>query len=180
SLNPPTTAQGGRSRPEEIDQMVAVFGCFPISETAGSGTMPRGAYCPVSLRGISPVDDGSGASTEGKRMSMTRILIRCAVGLCLTVSAFAQDYPTRQVQVINPFPVGLVDTIAHTVSQKLSELWGQPVVVEGRPGAGGTVGAGVVAKAPPDGYTLLLTSSAHAVQPALYTTLPYDPLKDFV
>jgi tripartite-type tricarboxylate transporter receptor subunit TctC len=76
--------------------------------------------------------------------------------------------------------VGLVDTIARTVSQKLSELWSQPVGVEGRPGAGGTVGAGVVAKAPPDGYTLLMTSSAHAVQPALYTTLPYDPLKDFV
>ena len=113
-------------------------------------------------------------------MSIAKILLGCAVGLCLTVGAFAQDYPTKPVQVINPFPVGFVDTIARTVSQKLSELWGQPVVVESRPGAGGTVAAGVVAKAPPDGYTLLLTSSAHAIQPALYTTLPYDPLKDFV
>lgn len=113
-------------------------------------------------------------------MRIARILMVCAVGLCFTGGAFAQDYPTKPVQVIVPFPVGLVDTIARTVSQKLSELWGQPVVVEGRPGAGGTVGAGVVAKSPPDGYTLLMTSSAHAVHPALYNNLPYDPLKDFV
>ncbi len=96
-------------------------------------------------------------------MSIAKILMGCAVGLGLTVGAFAQDYPTKPVQVINPFPVGFVDTIARTVSQKLSELWGQPVVVESRPGAGGTAAGGVVAKAPPDGYTLLITSSAHAV-----------------
>ena len=59
-------------------------------------------------------------------------------------------------------------------------MWGQPVIVENRAGAGGTIGAGVVAKSPPDGYTLLVHSAAHAVNPSIYPTLPYDTLKDFV
>jgi tripartite-type tricarboxylate transporter receptor subunit TctC len=95
--------------------------------------------------------------------------------------ALAQAYPGKPVRVIVPFTAGsTTDMIARTVSQKLSEAWGQPAVVENRTGAGGTIAAGVVAKSPPDGYTLLVNSNAHAVNPALYASLPYDPLTAFV
>jgi tripartite-type tricarboxylate transporter receptor subunit TctC len=83
--------------------------------------------------------------------------------------------------VIVPFTPGSgVDIVARMVSQKLGEYWGQSVLVENHIGAGGTLGADVVAKSPPDGYTLLVNSTAHAVNVALYSKLPYDPLKDFV
>jgi tripartite-type tricarboxylate transporter receptor subunit TctC len=83
--------------------------------------------------------------------------------------------------VIVPFTAGSgVDIVARMVSQKLAEFWGQPVAVENHIGVGGTVGASVVAKSPPDGYTLLVNSTAHAVNAALYSKLPYDPAKDFV
>jgi len=95
--------------------------------------------------------------------------------------AFAQGYPGKPVRIIVPFtPGSATDVIARTVGQKLSEIWGQPVVVENRTGAGGTIGAGVVAKSPADGYTLLVSSSGYAVNAALYASLPYDPLNDFV
>jgi tripartite-type tricarboxylate transporter receptor subunit TctC len=98
-----------------------------------------------------------------------------------TISSFAQDYPTKPVRVIVAFSAGsATDGIARLVSQKLSDLWGQPVVVENHAGGGGTVGAGVVAKSSPDGYTLLMTSAAYATSPAVYRNLPYDPVKDFV
>ena len=113
-------------------------------------------------------------------MRIARIVIGFAIGVCFTVGAFAQDYPIKPVQVIVPFTVGsATDVLARAVSQKLSELWGQPVAVENRAGAGGVVGADVVAKAPPDGYTLLIYGSGHAVSPAIYSKLPYDPMKDF-
>jgi tripartite-type tricarboxylate transporter receptor subunit TctC len=106
-------------------------------------------------------------------------LVITSVGF--TVDAFAQDYPAKPVQVIVPFTAGsATDVIARAVSQKLSELWGQPVVVENHPGAGGTVGAGVVATSAPDGHTLLMHSSAHTISAALYAKLPYDILQDFV
>jgi tripartite-type tricarboxylate transporter receptor subunit TctC len=92
----------------------------------------------------------------------------------------AQSFPARTVSLIVPYaPGGLPDTIARTVGQKLSEKWGQPVVIENRPGAGGTIGAGWVAKAAPDGYTLLLGSVSNlAMAPSQYKNLPYDPIKD--
>ena len=103
-----------------------------------------------------------------------------ALALCSSL-AFAQGYPTKPVKVVVPFTAGsATDILARNVGQKLSDLWGQPVVVEDRPGAGGTIGAGVVAKSPPDGYTLLVHSAAHATNPAMYATLPYDTTKDFV
>ncbi|MFZ6006917.1 MAG: tripartite tricarboxylate transporter substrate binding protein [Nitrospirota bacterium] len=114
-------------------------------------------------------------------MRTAKFLMVFVIGLCLTVAAFAQDYPSKQVTVIVPYTEGsATDVIARIVSKKLSELWGQSVVVENRAGAGGTTGAGVVAKAPSDGYTLLISSSSHVVAPALYATLPYDPQKSFV
>jgi len=95
--------------------------------------------------------------------------------------ALAQGYPNKPVHVIITFPPGTgTDIVARTVTQKLSEFWGQPVLAENRSGAGGSIGAALVARAAPDGYTLLVDSNAHVVTPAIYAKLPYDTLKDFV
>jgi tripartite-type tricarboxylate transporter receptor subunit TctC len=98
----------------------------------------------------------------------------------LAVSAAAQNYPTKPVQVILAFtPGSAVDIVGRIVAAKLSEMWGEPVVNDNRAGAGGSVGSAVVARAAPDGYTLLVTSNAHTVNPAIFAHLPYDTLKDF-
>ncbi len=106
-----------------------------------------------------------------------------AIGLVffgLAVDALAQTYPNRPIRLVVPFPAGGgVDTMARIVGAKLSERIGQPVLVEHRPGAGGTLGADAVAKAAPDGYTVLLTVNALAISASLYKTLPFDPLKAF-
>jgi tripartite-type tricarboxylate transporter receptor subunit TctC len=93
----------------------------------------------------------------------------------------AQTFPSRPVRLVVPFPAGgSTDVVARLVAEKLSQSLGQPVVVENRAGAGGTIGSEAVAKSPPDGYTLLLgTSSTHAVAPSLYPKLGYDPVRDF-
>lgn len=97
-------------------------------------------------------------------------------------AAWAQAYPSRTVKIINPFPPGSpVDVVARLVSQKLQEAWGQSVIVESKAGAGGTVGAEIVARSAPDGYTLLVSSaSTHVIAPVLRKSIPYDALKDFV
>ena len=93
----------------------------------------------------------------------------------------AQDYPAKPVRVIEPFGVGGgPDLVARAVSRKLSELWGQPVTVENHPGAGSTAAPALVAKSLPDGYTLLINTSAQPYSAALLKNLPYDPLKDFI
>ena len=95
-------------------------------------------------------------------------------------TAGAQAYPTRPVHMIVPLTAGsAADILARRLAQKVGESWGQTVVVENRPGAGTTLGADVVAKAAPDGHTLLMNSAAFAVSAAVYQKLPYDPLKDF-
>ena len=95
-------------------------------------------------------------------------------------AAFAQAYPDRPVKMIVPFaPGGATDIIARTVAQKLSERMGQPVVVENKPGAGTTVGNAEVAKAKPDGYTLLFAPTPFVISQVVYPTLPYDPKRDF-
>jgi tripartite-type tricarboxylate transporter receptor subunit TctC len=106
--------------------------------------------------------------------------------LCACLSAFAapshaQGYPAKPIRVIVPYPAGgTSDILARSIGQKLSESWGQPVVVENKPGANGNVGADIVAKAPSDGYTLLLADiGALAISPSVYPTLPFDPTKDF-
>ena len=114
-------------------------------------------------------------------MRMIRILLILASVLCLAVTAGAQNYPTKSVKVIIPFSEGSgTDFLGRMMAKKLSEMWGQPVEVENHPGAGGTIGASIVAKAPADGYTLLEYSSAYTVSPSLHKNLPYDPMKDFV
>ena len=106
----------------------------------------------------------------------------CA-GLLGLQPAAAQDaagYPDRPVRLVVPFPsAGAMDSIARILGEKISANWGQQIVVENRPGAGGNIGSGLVAKAEPDGYTLLMVSIGHAVNPSLYAKVPFDPIKDF-
>src|SRR5256885_16816830 len=108
---------------------------------------------------------------------------RVAIGLlCALWTSFAsaQAWPTKPVKIIVPFTAGsATDILARTFGQKLSEYWGQAVVVENRPGAGGTIGTGIVANPPADGYTLLVTSAAYAVNPYMYPNLPFDTRKAF-
>jgi len=95
--------------------------------------------------------------------------------------ADAQSYPSKPVRLIISFtPGSSTDIVARIVMQKVSEYWGQPAVIENRAGAGGSIGSNAVATSVPDGYTLLVNSSAHAVNPAIYAKLPYDTLKDFI
>ena len=94
--------------------------------------------------------------------------------------ALAQSYPTKPVRIIVAFtPGSSTDIIGRAVAAKLQDMWGQPVVVENRAGAGGSVGSAAVLREPADGYTLLANSSAHVANPSIYATLPYDTLKDF-
>ena len=107
-----------------------------------------------------------------------RLVLGLAAALC-ALAAHAQ-YPARPVKMIVPFPpAGATDIVGRIVAQKLEERLGRPVVVENKPGAGGTIGSDLVAKSAPDGHTLLMaTSSTHSVGPSLQK-LPYDPVKDF-
>ena len=95
--------------------------------------------------------------------------------------ARAEDYPSRPIRFVVPYPPGgPLDIMARAIGQKLAQTWGQPVVVDNRAGAGGNIGADLVAKSTPDGYTLLLGAVAtHAINPTLYGKLPYDPVRDF-
>jgi tripartite-type tricarboxylate transporter receptor subunit TctC len=114
---------------------------------------------------------------------MRHSIARCIAGFFAFAAsvALAQGYPSKPVKIIVPFaPGGNVDITARLVAPGLSEALGHPVVVENKPGAGGTIGADLVAKSPPDGYTLLMGSnSTFSVAPSLYPKNPYHPLKDF-
>ena len=117
------------------------------------------------------------------RLYVTRIsspvLVTLISSLFPAAPAQAQQYPSRPLRVVVPFaPGGAVDLVARTVAPKLSEAFGQPVVVDNRGGAGGTIGTDIVAKARPDGNTLLVASMGVAVNAVLYPKLPYDTLKD--
>ena len=118
------------------------------------------------------------------RAGRLHILLRlCACVLALTVvsaSALAQTWPAKPMRVIVPFTAAsATDTIARIVSERLSAQLGQNIVIENRPGAGGTIGVGVVARAEPDGYTILVHSSSFTVTPSTYPNLSYDTLRDF-
>jgi tripartite-type tricarboxylate transporter receptor subunit TctC len=99
--------------------------------------------------------------------------------VCSGATAAAQDFPTRQVRIVVPqSPGGVTDVIARAVAQRLSDTWGQPVIVENKAGANYQIGANFVAKAEPDGTTLLVMSEAFSINPLLSAKLPYDPVKD--
>jgi tripartite-type tricarboxylate transporter receptor subunit TctC len=109
-----------------------------------------------------------------------RRLLLAAAALPLASAARAQAFPTRPIRMIIPFPPGgVVDLVARKLSTGLSEQLGQPIVIETRPGAGATIGTAAVATAPPDGYTILFTSAAHASAPATIPNLTYDAVRDF-
>ena len=100
--------------------------------------------------------------------------------LLTTLGAQAQSYPVKPVRLVVPFAAGgSTDIIARTVGQKLNEMWGQPVVVDNRPGGSTVIGTDAVAKAPPDGHTLLITPAPFTIVPSLIAKLPYDPARDF-
>src|SRR6266550_3094829 len=119
--------------------------------------------------------------TEETSMRLRRFIGLLAIATLWAPIAFGQVYPNKPVHVVVPFTAGsATDILARTYGQKLSEMWSQPVVVDNRPGAGGTIGAAVVAKSAPDGYTLLVHSAAQAYNPSIYPSLPYDTVKDFI
>jgi tripartite-type tricarboxylate transporter receptor subunit TctC len=106
----------------------------------------------------------------------------CGALLALaSVPATAQPYPSKPIKLVVPFPPGgPLDLAGRAIADHLSKAWGQPVIVDNKPGAGGNIGADLVAKSPPDGYTIVMGAlSTHAVNPHLFAKMPYDALKDF-
>jgi tripartite-type tricarboxylate transporter receptor subunit TctC len=113
---------------------------------------------------------------------MLRSLIALCAALLAAPAALAQQsYPQKPIRYIVPFPAGgIADVFARIIGGRIAEAWGQPVVVENRAGAGGNIGADFVAKAPPDGYTILMGSiGTQALNASLYRNMPYDSAKDF-
>ena len=110
-----------------------------------------------------------------------KTIVRLFAAALAAFSLQAQAWPDKPVRIIISFtPGSATDIVARVVGAKLSEYWGQPVVAENRAGAGGSIGSAAVARSDPDGYTLLVNSNAHCVNPAIYAKLPYDTTKDFV
>ena len=118
--------------------------------------------------------------TIGARPRWAKWCLSPILALCLGGAAQAQ-YPVRPIRIIVAYtPAGTTDILARAIGQKFTEAWKQPVIVENRPGANGNIGTEVAAKAPADGYTLLMgTAGTHAVNPGLYPKLPYDAVGDF-
>jgi tripartite-type tricarboxylate transporter receptor subunit TctC len=110
-----------------------------------------------------------------------RLACTLAALLVLPLPALAQGWPSKPIRLVIPFPAGgATDILGRTVAQKLGAALGQQVIVDNKPGAGGTIGADIVAKAAPDGYTILMaTSSTHSIGPALNPKMPYDAFRDF-
>ena len=114
-------------------------------------------------------------------MKLSVIAVACAPGISLMMVdvAAAQNYPEKSVTIVAPFPAGgSVDLVARAVAQQMSELWKQPVIVANRPGASGTIGVEAVVRAAPDGYTLLMGTTALSTSKALYPKLSFDPATD--
>lgn len=116
----------------------------------------------------------------GRRLAFT-FALQCLAASSFGASAFAADYPSRPIRLIVPYaPGGGADSVARIVAKKVSENIGQPIVIDNKGGAGSILGTDIVAKAEPDGYTLLLGQSGPiSINPAVYKSLPYDPVKDF-
>ena len=114
---------------------------------------------------------------------MSQACLAAAVAIAASAAhaqAPAANYPTKQIRVIVPFPAGgPTDAIARAIGQKLNETWGQAVIVDNRPGAGGNIGTELAAKSPPDGYTLFIGTVANAINQSLFARLPFDFVRDF-
>lgn len=121
---------------------------------------------------------GNGDKTMG-----TSTLLRALCSVAILVSAtstFAAPFPDKPVHLIVPFPPGgTTDVVARRISQKVGEILGQPVIIENKGGAGGTIATLMVAKSAPDGYNLLMATNSHTANPAIYKSLPFDTVKDF-
>lgn len=112
-------------------------------------------------------------------MKAALTLIALCGTLVTSTGGLAQNYPSGPMRIVVPFPPGGgTDMLARVLSQKINESWGQPVIVDNRAGANGTIGAAYVAKTPPDGHTMLLVPSGFAVNPSVYPNLPFDSLRD--
>jgi tripartite-type tricarboxylate transporter receptor subunit TctC len=111
---------------------------------------------------------------------MKKIVAACVLALGMSV-AIAQEFPTKPIRVVVPLTPGSgADIVGRILGKHLGDAFGQPVVFENRPGAGGQIGSQAVVKSPPDGYTLLVQSASHAANSAIYKQLPYDPMKDLI
>jgi tripartite-type tricarboxylate transporter receptor subunit TctC len=123
-----------------------------------------------------------GRSEEESIMKASALALAVLVVMIFGAAHAAEaQYPARPIRIIVPFPPGAAtDTIARLVGQKMTESWGQTVVVDNRGGAGGNIGMGLAANAPGDGYTILYVSSSFMVNPGLYKKIPYDPYKSFI
>src|SRR4030081_2628112 len=109
------------------------------------------------------------------RMAAAAAFLLAAAG-----AASAQSFPSKAVHIFVPYPAGGgVDVLARTLGDVVSKQWGQSVVIENRPGAGGLIASQALARSPPDGYTLIVVASGHATNPFLYPKIPYDTFKDF-
>jgi tripartite-type tricarboxylate transporter receptor subunit TctC len=116
----------------------------------------------------------------GLRMRAAAGAVTCAAALALCAASHAQQFPVKPVRMIVPFaPGGNTDIIGRVFTPKWSEVLGQQVIVENRGGAGSTIGSEMAARAAPDGYTLLMVSAAHTINPAMIRKMPYDSVKDF-
>ena len=117
-----------------------------------------------------------------RQLRQIRYMICAAcVVINLTAAAAAETFPRHTVRIVVPYVSGGgVSVLAQLLATKMQEIWAQPVIVDNRPGAGGNVGADFVAKSAPDGYTILLHTSALASASSLYSKLPFDPGKDFI
>jgi tripartite-type tricarboxylate transporter receptor subunit TctC len=109
-----------------------------------------------------------------------QFIILTALMVCSTAVFAQQSFPSKPVRLLIPYAAGgAVDILGRTLGDELSKKWGQPVIIENRTGAGGTIASQVLAKSDPDGYTLIIIASGHAINPYLYSHLPYDTFKDF-
>ena len=195
--------QGAEPAPDSPEQFAALiksetlgtrgsawqaFGCRPGRSLPSRGRAAR----PINRRAAREACvPGKGsvvrcpAATLMTREKIMRGMLRWALGAlfaCIATVASAQSYPNRTIRLVVPFPAaGTTDILARAAAQKLTEAFGQAVVVDNRPGAAGNIGSDLVAKSAPDGYTLLMgTVGTHAINPSLYSKMPYDHVKDFV
>jgi tripartite-type tricarboxylate transporter receptor subunit TctC len=115
------------------------------------------------------------------RAASAALLAFAAFALAAPAPARGEAYPQKPIRIVVPFPAGgIADSFARAIGARLTEMWGQPVVVENKAGAGGNIGADYVAKSPPDGYTLVMGSiGTHAVNQSLFAAMPYDSFRDF-